>query len=130
MLFYDNHKVYMNGNYPAIWLDGRSQHVHRLEWMKYFGQIPKGCVIHHKDENKMNWSIDNLEMLSRSGHVKEHKDIVHRPGIHVLAKKGSIIKEFDSIEHAAEECKTHPACIQRCFKGVQRQSNGWTFERR
>lgn len=130
MIFYEGHKVYINGEYPAIWLDRKSQHIHRLEWMKHFGQIPKGCVVHHKDENKMNWNIENLELLSRSKHIREHKDTVHRHGVHVIARKGLIVKEFDSIEYAAEACGTFPSGIQRCFKGRQKQSNGWTFERR
>ena len=40
--FYDGHKVYMNGKYPAIFLNGKNVHVHRLEWEKYNGEIPKG----------------------------------------------------------------------------------------
>ena len=48
---YNGHKVYMNGNYPAIYLDGKN----------------------HKDFNRGNWSLDNLEMLTRAEHIKCHK---------------------------------------------------------
>lgn len=41
MIFYDGHKVYMNGKYPAIFLNGQNQHIHRLEWEKYNGKIPE-----------------------------------------------------------------------------------------
>lgn len=34
--------------------------------------VPKGFVIHHKDNNKLNNSVDNLEMLSRSQHTILH----------------------------------------------------------
>ena len=54
MIFYDGHKVYMNGKYPAICLNGQNQHVHRLEWEKHNGKIPEGFIVHHKDENKLN----------------------------------------------------------------------------
>lgn len=63
----------MNGEYPAIFLNGHNVHVHRLEWMKYNGQIPDGYIIHHKDENKLNWHIDNLEILKRSDHILKHQ---------------------------------------------------------
>lgn len=50
----------MNGEYPAIYLNGKNQHIHRLQWIKYYGEIPSDCVVHHIDENKMNWSIETL----------------------------------------------------------------------
>ena len=31
MIFYENHKVYMNGEYPAIFLDGKNQHINIVE---------------------------------------------------------------------------------------------------
>ena len=129
MLFYDGHKVYMNGEYPAIYLNGKSQHIHRLQWIKHNGEIPPDCVVHHIDENKMNWSIENLELLSRKDHIREHKDSVHRHGITVIATKEGLSITFDSIEDAAEFCGTYTSNIQRCFRGKQHQSKGWTFER-
>lgn len=129
MIFYDGHKVYMNGKYPAICLNGQNQHVHRLEWEKHNGKIPEGFIVHHKDENKLNWSIENLELLSRSEHIKKHKDIVKRPGIKVFATKDGLKLEFDSIEKAAEFCGTYTSTVRRIFNGKQKQTNGWTFER-
>lgn len=129
MLFYDGHKVYMDGSYPAIYLNGKNQHVHRLEWIKHFGEIKKGYVIHHKNENKLDWSIDNLELLTKSNHIKKHKDIVRRKGIPTVAIKDGRVLKFNSIKEAAEKCGTYPMSIQRIFNGKQYYANGWTFER-
>ena len=129
MIFYEGHKVYMNGEYPAIFLNGENQHIHRLEWIKHYGKIPENCIIHHKDHNKLNWNIDNLELLNRSQHIYEHKDIVHRKGIKVIAIKGNERLEFNSIENASEYCGTYTSNIQRIFKGKQKTANGWTFIR-
>lgn len=129
MLFYEGHKVFMNGKYPAIYLNGKTIHVHRLEWEKHFGDIPNGCIVHHKDENKLNWSIDNLELLSRKDHIFKHKDIVHRKGIRVIARKGSAELHFNSIEEAAEFCKTYTSSIGKIFNGKQKTANGWTFRK-
>lgn len=46
--------------------------LHRAVWIKYKGNIPKGYHIHHKDENKDNNNIENLELLSVSQHAKFH----------------------------------------------------------
>lgn len=129
MLMYENHKVYMNGEYPAIFLNGKNQHVHRVQWVKYYGDIPAGFIVHHKDENKMNWNIENLELLSRAEHIKKHKDIVKRPGIKVKAIKNDTEIVFESIEKAAKYCGTYTSGIQNCFKGKQKHANGWFFER-
>lgn len=129
MIFYEGYKVFMNGDYPAIYVNGKTKHIHRVEWQKHHGDIPKGCVIHHKDENKLNWDIDNLELITRSEHLKKHKNIVKRPGIKVIARKDELELTFDSIEQAAEFCGTYTACLQNCFKGKQKQSKGWTFEK-
>lgn len=38
--------------------------VHRLVWTAWKGEVPKGLEINHKDSNKANNSLDNLELLS------------------------------------------------------------------
>lgn len=129
MIFYDGMKVYMNGDYPAVWLDGKSQHIHRLEWIKHFGKIPKGYIVHHKDENKMNWSIENLELLSRSSHIKKHSETVHRKGVQVVGIFNNQETKFESIEEAAALCGTYPALIQRVMNGTQKQTKGWRFRK-
>lgn len=117
----------MNGDYPAVYINGKSHHVHRLQWIKYHGEIPKGCVVHHKDENKLNWDIDNLELLSRKDHIFQHKDIVHRKGVPVIALKDGVVLKFDSIELAADQCGVYTSGIQRVLRGKQRQTKGWVF---
>ena len=129
MIFYNGHKVYMNGKYPAIWLDGKSQHVHVVEWERHNGSVPKGMIVHHKDENKMNWNIDNLELLTRSEHIKKHSDIVHRKGIKIIAIKDGKEITFSSIKDAAAGCGTYPVLVARVLNGTQRQSKGWIFRK-
>lgn len=70
---YDEHKVYIDGKYPAIYLNNKNYHLHRYVWEQANGPIPKNMVIHHKDFNRGNWSLDNLEMLTRAEHIKRHK---------------------------------------------------------
>lgn len=97
--------------------------------MKYHGEIPEGHVVHHKNGNKLDWSIENLELILRSEHIKRHKNIVKRPGIKVVARKDGIKIIFGTLEEAAKFCGTHPCLIRRVFEGKQKQSNGWAFER-
>ena len=46
--------------------------LHRAIWKSYNGEIPKGYHIHHKDHNKENNDISNLELISPSAHSIHH----------------------------------------------------------
>lgn len=46
--------------------------LHRYVWQYYNGSIPKGMVVHHKDEDKSNNDITNLELQTLSQHSRLH----------------------------------------------------------
>ena len=50
----------------------RSKNLHRLIFEDFYGPIPKNCVVHHKDGNKLNNCIMNLELMTWSDHAKHH----------------------------------------------------------
>ena len=50
--------------------------MHRYVWEYYNGKIPEGYEIHHKDLNRNNNNIDNLECISVSNHRKLHTDLL------------------------------------------------------
>ena len=43
-------------------------------WLHHGSAHPKNRDLHHKDENKQNDKIENLESLSKSQHQKEHRE--------------------------------------------------------
>jgi len=45
---------------------------HHVVWEQAHGQIPKGCVIHHKDGNPLNNDLANLECLTNAEHTRHH----------------------------------------------------------
>lgn len=46
--------------------------MHRYVWEFYNGEIPEGYQIHHKDKDKSNNDISNLELIPFSEHAKMH----------------------------------------------------------
>ena len=44
----------------------REKMLHRVIYRVFKGKIPEGMEIHHKDQNKLNNSIDNLSTATRS----------------------------------------------------------------
>lgn len=53
-------------------LDGKRKRLHVYIWEKHNGEIPKGFEIHHKDHDKNNNDISNLEILSSKEHHERH----------------------------------------------------------
>lgn len=45
---------------------------HRYVWELNYGKIPDGYDIHHKDGDKSNNDISNLELITRSEHMRLH----------------------------------------------------------
>jgi hypothetical protein len=66
--------------YKCIWIDGRDVKIHVFVWERVNGEKPKGHDIHHMDENKANYSLDNLQLLSHSDHQKIHAGWIKTSG--------------------------------------------------
>lgn len=145
--YYNGHLVCESSSngYPTIWINGDNVLIHRLVWEEAHGEIPADMEIHHKDHNKMNYSLDNLVLLPKSEHHRHHalnhglgKCNIGKPKNHVSgcvpaarairAIKGSDIRQFDSISLAARELSTNHCSIWRVLAGKRKQNNGWRFE--
>lgn len=63
----------VNGaGYRTFWKDSQNRYEHRLIWEKLFGPIPKGMVLHHRDENRLNNDPANLELIDIKTHRRIH----------------------------------------------------------
>ena len=58
--------------YYVISLQGKRKYEHHYIWEKINDVIPKGHVIHHKNHNKLDNDIDNLELMTSKDHLKLH----------------------------------------------------------
>ena len=51
----------------------RDKYLHRMIWEDFYGTgVPEGFVIHHKDGDKTNNCILNLQLMRKSEHDKLH----------------------------------------------------------
>ena len=66
--------------------------MHRYVWKFYNGDIPKGYDIHHKDGNKLNNKIENLEILSHSEHTKLYASGYNQFTTKEMKEKNKIIR--------------------------------------
>lgn len=62
-------KVIDAEGYVRVWIDGIGyKKEHHIVFEKNNGSIPNGYVIHHKDGDKRNNNINNLECLNKLDH--------------------------------------------------------------
>ena len=54
----------------------RTMYLHRLIWMKYNGAVPNGMVVDHVNEDKLDYRLANLQLLTRSQNIL--KGLAHR----------------------------------------------------
>ena len=71
--------IFTNSRGYEIWKDKKTnkiKYAHKELFRKFYGEIPEGYEIHHKDGNKLNNSLDNLIAVSKEIHRLYHKLMV------------------------------------------------------
>ena len=66
--------------YNRVWLskngDTQSHSVHRLVLIAFVGPRPHGCEANHKDGNRKNNRVENLEWVTASQNVRHSIDVL------------------------------------------------------
>lgn len=66
-------KIYMHGYYPCVSIHDKKYHVHRLLMMYWLGRkLETNEHVHHINENKLDSSKGNLEVLDSFTHLSNH----------------------------------------------------------
>jgi len=83
-----------------------NKYLHRLIFEDFYGEIPDGYVVHHKDENPSNNCILNLQLLKE----KEHHNLHHVGRVHSIKSKIKIsgsnsTNYFRVIKKKKKDCK-------------------------
>jgi len=76
----------MKGMNQRVYEYGKKM-IHRKIWEEHFGKIPVGYVIHHKNGDKKDNRIENLQCLT----IKEHGFIHRKKGrLRIVYPSGNI----------------------------------------
>jgi len=91
-------------------------------WEIYRGKIPKGYVIHHKDGNRSNDRLYNLQLMKRSEHTRLH---FTKSKIKVNCKNcGKVLFVH---QWRINKCKEHLYCSKSCsMKKRWSKYNKWS----
>ena len=100
-------RLMRNGYYmTSAQYDGKTYYFmeHRVIWVWNNGSIPKGLVINHKDYNKANNSIDNLELMTQKENTAYSKCHQNPPRGEKSGKASLTNKQANAIKTLSELC--------------------------
>ena len=106
-------------------------YVHRLVWEAFVGQIPEGLQINHKDEDKTNNSLENLEIVTPKQNANFGTRNIRgalsrgKPIAQIDIATGKILKEYPSITSAVKE---YGGSIAYAVTGRIKQAYGFKWK--
>lgn len=109
----------------------RDHLVHRLVWEAFNGPIPEGIQINHKDENKTNNSLENLELMtSKQNNNYGTRNIrvalsKGKPIAKIEIATGEILKEYPSLSCAMRE---YGGGVAKAVVGRHKQAYGFNWK--
>jgi hypothetical protein len=91
---------------------------HQWVWINHHSIIPKEYHIHHRDENKSNNTIENLELIHKSRHIKLHMSNLSPEKRKMLQENCERIRPLTKAWHASEEgLEWHRKHAEKCKFG-------------
>lgn len=122
----------------TLWKNSVAQykHIHRLVAETFIHNNNNYPCVNHKDENKTNNNVNNLEWCSYSynntyGSVKSKSaktySINHSRKIEMRSTLGCVIKTFNSVKEAAIFVGGTSTNIDRALKGTRKTAYGYKW---
>ena len=129
-------------SYPAvgIYRNGKLvfKKVHRLVATEWYG-YHKGLVVNHKDENKTNNRVENLEWITQSGNVR-HGTAIARSAAYrkkykstkvlQLTTEGKLVKEWNSAKDIHRALSIRYNTIRWAIQAYPLEYNGYLWVRK
>jgi len=139
---------YSHNGYRLVNLKGKMFRVHRLVAEAFLDNKDNLPYVNHKDENKQNNNVDNLEWCTASYNLNygDRNNKVAKKVSIWRKKKGSdysprerkrvaqytldniFIREFRSINEAGRETNSSIGTIHKCCMGISKVCNGYKWK--
>lgn len=127
---YQQVHLYKNGK-------GKMLYVHRLVYEAFIGEIPKGMQVNHKDENKQNNILSNIDTLMTckeninwgTRNKRSSKSLTNNPkkSKSVIQKslEGEVIKVWTSVNEVQRQLGYDNGSISACCRGGCYKKGKW-----
>ena len=115
--------------------------IHRLVWAAFNGIIPKDMQINHIDENTINNSLCNLELVSPKSNANwgtRNKRVADKTKNGKMSKivyqydlNNTLIKVWPSVREIKRELGYNNGNISKCCRGITKYAFGyiWKYEK-
>jgi hypothetical protein len=126
-----------NGYYvTSIWKNSKSKiiYIHRLVADNFIPNPNNLNIVNHKDGNKLNNSIENLEWVSVIENVRHAQKTGLIPKTHVAKKvkqydkEGNLVASFNSYYEAAKETGFNSSKIGLVVRGKRKTHKGFIWK--
>ena len=92
-----------SGYYKSDHKKHGGKYMHRAVWAHFNGEIQSGCHVHHKDGDRANNDISNLELLAAAEHVRGHAIENHASNQERMLRGIAAAQQAARAWHASEE---------------------------
>lgn len=125
-----------NGYYYAtLYKNGISKtvHIHRLVAENFINNINNYNCVNHKDENRLNNNVNNLEWCTQSYNINygtgnKRRSDTEKIKVHQYDLNGNFIKEWEGITDASQKLKISTGNIVCCCKGRRKTAGGYKWK--
>lgn len=100
--------------------------VHVLVYTAFYEKIPIGYEINHKDYNRSNNNISNLEIMTHKNNIRYSKCV----SINQYDLNGNFIRDWMSLRDVEREIGIDHRQISDCINGKQKTCHGYIWKRK
>lgn len=80
-------EYYFRSGYHYYRLNGHTVYTHRINYMYHYNEIPLTYTIDHKDFNKSNNHISNLQLLTKRDNILKTRKEFRKPNVYLDKEK-------------------------------------------
>lgn len=123
----NNLRKTLGSGYKSINIKGHPFLVHRLVITAFQGNYDPKLVVNHKDRDRSNNRLDNLELVTPSENIIHAINSGHKSlkSVQQISKDGSLIATFPSIQKASDATGIGHSSIGKAANGKQKNAGGF-----
>ena len=124
-------KTKITNGYETISFRKKGKHItysiHRLVALTFLPNPNEYEVVHHKNDNKLDNHVENLEWVTQKENVKRNKKKTSHPRKVQQLKNDIVIKTYDSVTEASKEIGLSRSAISKACLKVNKTAGGFVW---